>query len=654
MNKLFYPKMALSNMKKNGKLYLPFALAVTGAMTMFYILCAIHQNQGLGQILGGNQLKGILALGIVVVGFFSTIFLFYTNQFLMKQRKRELGLYNILGMGKKHIGKILFYETCMLYFFCMVVGLLGGIVVSKLLFLILLKMMNFSTAVQFAVEVGAISITIGLFGAIFVLMLVFNLGQIHLANPISLLQSDQMGEREPKTKWLLTLIGVITLGTGYGMALSIESPIEAITWFFVAVILVMIGTYALFTAGSIAVLKTARKNKSYYYQTKHFVGVSGMIYRMKQNAAGLANICILSTMVLVMLSTTVCLYAGQADILLKQFPQEVQINDTRIEKGNAEKIVRMIEDGDNNIQSKIKNLVAFDFFTYSTRQKGTEFSGTDIKKANRRLLFITLSDYNRLENKKVTLNADEILIGSDGSAYEEEVFSIFGNHYRVKEMNSKFSYQGIERAGIFKTYYIILPNQENFDSISQKISQQFSNKTIMNSYVAFDYTGKEVERQSVIAELNHILDKGESSAYILTRWDASVDYMSIFGGLLFIGCFLSVLFLMATVLIMYYKQISEGFQDRNRFQIMKKVGMSKQEIRESIRNQVMTVFFLPLAVAVIHVMFAFPMISKMLLLFNLTNTMLFVTCTVITILIFSIIYGIVYWMTAKEYYRIVK
>ncbi|WP_206459005.1 ABC transporter permease [Anaerovorax sp. IOR16] len=658
MNKLFYPKLALSNMKKNAKLYVPFGLAVTGAITMFYILCSIHANQGLSEIYGGMQLKGILSLGIFVVGFFSAIFLFYTNQFLMKQRKRELGLYNILGMGKKHIGKILFYETGILYFFCIFCGLVSGIVISKLLFLILLKMLSFSSAVQFAIELGAVYKTISLFGAVFILMLLFNLGQIHLANPISLLQSDQVGEREPKTKWLITLIGILTLGTGYGMALSIESPLEALIWFFVAVILVIIGTYALFIAGSIAVLKGARKNKKYYYQTKHFVGISGMIYRMKQNAAGLANICILSTMVLVMLSTTVCLYSGQADILLQQYPQEVQINDKGyeegLETGNAEKIVELIQNSDTEIPSKIKNLAAFDYFIFSTRQEGTDFSGTDIKHVNRQLFFLNLDDYNRMEKKNVTLNNDEVLIDSEGGAYEADQFSMLGDTYKVREVDSNFSYQGLDMAGIYKTYYIILPNKETFHSLSEKISKQFSHEGEIESYVAFDFSGKKTERDHFIAELDEILKSADSSAYILTRWSAGLDYMSIFGGLLFIGCFLSVLFLMATVLIIYYKQISEGYEDRNRFQIMQKVGMSKREVRRSIRSQVMTVFFLPLIVAVIHVMFAFPMISKLLLLFNLTNTMLFVSCTVITILIFSMIYGIVYWMTAKEYYRIVN
>ncbi len=653
MNKLFYPKLALSNLKKNGKLYLPFSLAVIGTILMFYILCSIEQNQGLELIYGGAQLKIVLSMGIYIVGFFSVIFLFYTNQFLMKQRKREIGLYNILGMGKRHIGKMLFYETAALYLFCMIVGLLSGIIISKLLFLILLKILHFSSAVQFAIELNAIYTSICLFGSIFILLLLFNLGQIHISNPISLLRSAQVGEREPKTRHLIAALGVIALGIGYGMAICIESPIEALNWFFVAVLLVIVATYALFIAGSIALLKTARKNKKYYYQTKHFIGVSSMIYRMKQNAAGLSNICILSTMVLVMVSTTVCLYAGQQDILLKRYPQEVQVRESSIQNGNAEKLVQKLNEKDKDFSSEVKNLTAVDFFAYSAKQEGNEFIRSDYRKANRQLHFISLENYNRLTGQKIVLKENEALMDTDGAPYELEEISIFGETYKVAQADPKLPMLGLAMSGTFKEYYIIL-QEEGFTSILEKMEKEVSGKSLLNSYVSFDFTGAETERTRFIEGINQVLNEQEGSAFLTTRWESGSEYLSILGGLLFIGCFLSVLFLMATALIIYYKQISEGYEDRTRFQIMQQVGMSKKEVRASIKSQVMTVFFLPLAAAVVHVVFAFPMISKLLALFNLTNVVLFIICTIITILLFSAIYGVVYWVTAKEYYKIVN
>jgi len=654
LNKAFYPKLALSNMKKNSKLYVPFMMAVIGTIMMFYILCSIYQNQGIDTIYAGSQLKIILGLGIYIIGFFSIIFLFYTNQFLMKQRKRELGLYNILGMGKKHIGKILFYETMGLYLFCLACGLLGGIIISKLMFLILLKILNFSNAVQFTIEVKAIYTSVGLFGGVFSLMLLFNLGQIYRSKPISLLRSAQVGEREPKTKWIITLIGFLTLGTGYGMALSIQSPLEALNWFFIAVLLVIIGTYALFIAGSIALLKAARKNKKYYYQTKHFIGVSSMIYRMKQNAVGLSNICILSTMVLIMLSTTVCLYAGKQDTLLDQYPQEIQLRGSSEENGNAEKIIEMLEKNDKAFNLEIKNLIGLDYLMYSAQQEGTEFVRSDYQSSNRSLYFISLEDYNRLSNENIILKENEVLINANSTPYESKECTIFGNTYQVMQTASKLPHLGLSMAGISRDDYIIALEKSDFYSILGKISNEVSNKRIINSYLSFDFTGDKEERSQFIEKINQALKDNESEASVFTRWDADTDYLFIYGGLLFIGCFLSVLFLMATVLIIYYKQISEGYEDQNRFRIMQQVGMSKKEVRASIKSQIMIVFFLPLATAVIHVMFAFPMISKLLALFHLTNIFLFVICTIITILIFSIIYGIVYSITAKEYYKIVN
>lgn len=653
MNKLFYLNLAWSNMKKNARMYLPFCLASIGTIVMFYILSTIYQNKGILELQGGQSLKMMLGLGRFIIGIFAFIFLFYTNNFLMKQRKKELGLYNVLGMGKRHIGIILFFETAILYAITIIFGLTSGIVLSKLIFLILLKMMNCSIPIAFAIESGSIVTAIALFGCIFLAMLFSNMRQIQLAKPIELLQSSNVGEREPKTKWVLTAVGVITMAIGYVIALSIKSPLTAMMMFFVAVILVIIGTYALFTAGSIVVLKALRKNKKYYYKTKHFIGTSGMIYRMKKNAVGLANICILSTMVLVTISTTVCLYSGQNDMLEDFYPREVQIRVNSADANTNNTLYEIVQSSQSDGIIQEKNLVAFDYYTYDTVKSGTDFSGGDKNKVDCQLFFIKLEDYNEIENVDKKLDDNEVLLYSD-SKYDENHLSIMNKNFKVKENLQKFSFDSIGNMGLYESIYVVLPNQESFEYILDSIKYQTTNKEVRQCYAGFDYKQSADEGKIFISNIKQQINQRELSAYILTKEAMKNDYMAVFGGFLFIGSFLGILFIMATALIIYYKQISEGFEDRQRFQIMQKVGLSQGEVKKSIKSQMLTVFFLPLVVAVVHVAGAFNMITKMLALFNLTDIRLFFICTLTTILLFAIIYGIVYGLTAKAYYKIVR
>lgn len=653
MNKLFYLNLAWSNMKKNGKMYLPFCLASIGTIAMFYILSSIYQNKGILDMLGGQSLKMMLGLGRGIIGIFASIFLFYTNNFLIKQRKKELGLYNVLGMGKKHISIILFFETAILYAATIILGLTSGIVLSKLIFLILLKMMACSIPIAFVIESGSIITTIVLFGCISLAMLLSNMRQIRLAKPIDLLQSSNVGEREPKTKWVLTTVGIITMALGYGIALSIKAPLTAMMMFFVAVILVIIGTYTLFTAGSIAVLKVLRKNKKYYYKTKHFIGTSGMIYRMKKNAVGLANICILSTMVLVTISTTVCLYSGQNDMLEDFYPREVQIRANVADENTKNILYEIVQSSQSDGIKQVKNLVAFDYYTYDTVRNGIDFSGKDKNNVDCQLFFISLNDYNTIENANWKLADNEILLYSD-SGYDENKLAIMDRTFNVKEHLQEFTFDSIGNMGLYEGNYVVLPNQESFEHILDIINSQSSNEGNMQCYVGFDYQQNSDEGKNFIANIDQKINQRELNAYILTKEAMKNDYMAVFGGFLFIGSFLGVLFIMATALIIYYKQISEGYEDRQRFQIMQKVGLSPREVKKSIKSQMLTVFFLPLVVAVIHVAGAFNMITKMLFLFNLTDVNLFLICTLTTILVFAIIYGIVYWLTAKVYYKIVR
>ncbi len=360
MSKMFYQKLAVTNIKKNGKTYFPYILTCISTIAMFYIMNFISVNDGLDSMYGGRELKTILNLGTYVIGFFSVVFLFYTNSFLIKRRKKELGLYNILGMEKKHIAKLLLWETLFVAIISMILGLISGIAVSKLIFLVLLKILNFKVTMGFVISTNSIVKTVILFGSIFLLTLINNMRQIHLAKPVELLKGGQIGEKEPKTKWILTLIGILSLGAGYYIALTTEAPLAALNMFFLAAILVMIGTWSLFTAGSIALLKMLRKNKKFYYKTNHFINVSGMIYRMKQNAVGLANICILSTTVLVMLSTTVSLYIGMEDVLRTRFPRDISISAKNISKEKSEMINNLVKEQADKDNITLKNIVNTD------------------------------------------------------------------------------------------------------------------------------------------------------------------------------------------------------------------------------------------------------------------------------------------------------
>lgn len=657
MSKMFYQKLAVTNIKKNGKTYFPYILTCISTIAMFYIMHFISVNKGLDVMSGGKQLKIILNLGTYVIGFFSVIFLFYTNSFLIKRRKKELGLYNILGMEKKHIAKVLFWETFFVAFISMATGLLLGIVVSKLMFLVLLKILHFEVQMGFFISNQSMVNTADLFGAIFVLTLMNNLRQIHLAKPVELLKGGQVGEKEPRTKWILTLIGILSLGAGYYIAVTTDAPLAALNKFFVAVIFVMIGTWALFTAGSIALLKMLRKNKKFYYKTNHFINVSGMIYRMKQNAVGLANICILSTTVLVMLSTTVSLYIGMEDVLRTRYPRDISISANNVSKEKAEMINSLIKEQADKDNIAMKNIVKYRSLSLAMIQDKNYFTdeGNDLD-ANYLcfLELIPLSEYNDVENKSISLKENEVLLFTYRGEIAENSINIMGNEFKIKERINNMTVDGIASAVVANGYFVIVPDEKTIEKIygsSRKADSKMGN---LSYYFAFDTDDNAEKEIALTNEINNKISQLSIDGRSEGLEESRESFFSLYGGLFFLGIFLGALFIMATVLIIYYKQISEGYDDRERFEIMQKVGMSKEEIKKSIGSQVLMVFFLPLATAVIHIAFAFKVITKLLAVLNLTNITLFVFCTSGTILIFAIFYAIVYILTSKVYYRIVS
>lgn len=642
MNNFIYEKLAVTNLKNNRKTYVPYIFTGVLTVMMFYIIDALSGGEGITQ----NTLKICLqyATGVIIV--FAVIFLFYTNSFLIKRRKKEIGVYNILGMGKRHIARMMAVETILTAGISILGGLVFGIIFGKLMYLLLLKILHNSVDMQFSVNGTAIVQTVILFAGIFLLTYLYNILQIQLVNPVELLHGGNQGEKEPKSRWLLVIVGVAALGNGYWIALTTEAPLEALLKFFVAVVCVIIGTYALFIAGSIVVLKILRKNKAYYYNPKHFTSVSGMIYRMKQNGAGLANICVLSTMVLVMVSTTVSLYAGMEDILDSRFPRDVSIVCNEADTNNEETLQRLIKEQCEKAGVKITDRVRYRYGSMNAVLKGNNLEKVEQYYPDNHFYYvemITQEEYNRIEKQNVSLKEQEILTYTTNGKCGKKQINIAGQNYQVKKELSEMTSQPKSTVEMYKTLYIVFANAEQIERIE---SFSYADK--------FNLKGDDGKQKEALEQIQNEFYEKFPDGTMESRMLSRSSFYELYGGLFFIGIYLGSMFIMATVLIIYYKQISEGYDDRERYQIMQKVGMSKKEVKRSIRSQVLSVFFLPLVVAVIHVAVAFKVMTKILGVLNLTNVSLFAVCTIITIAVFAVFYIIVYSITAKEYYRIVN
>ena len=629
---------------------------------MYYMVSSLSMNPNMMNMIGGDVMQQILSLGIYVITVFAVIFLFYTNSFLIKRRKREFGLFNILGMEKKHLSIVIALESMIVFLVSMVLGIGIGILLDKAFYLLIAKMLNASIALGFYISYQSIVNSIILFLIIFVLMYLFSLIQINLSNPIELQHGDQHGEKEPKTKWLLALIGLICLGTGYYMSVSIQDPVTAFAFFMVAVILVVIGTYMLFTAGSIVILKLLRKNKRYYYKTNHFISVSNMIYRMKQNAVGLGNICILSTMVLVMLSTTISLWVGMNDIIETRFPRDITVSINSVDSNQA---LYTIDDMNNAIEQA--GIQTEDELVYRTLSVSAFNQGNTYTFGNENmslqdisnvvvLYFITLDDYNRTEGTNVSLAPDEVLVFPSGKQFDHKTIDIASKTFKVKGILDSIKADSNYSANLQNSMFVVVDSMDTLFMIDDLQKQAYGDNA---SYIhtSYDFNLSKSEEMSVKEATDALIANypGDTTYMMVDTQEGNYeDLLSLYASFLFIGIFLSFLFIMATVLIMYYKQITEGYEDKKRFEIMQKVGLDKREVKKTINSQVLTVFFLPLVVAAIHIVFAFPMIEKMLRLLYLDNTNLYIMTTVICFGVFALVYVLIYFLTSKVYYGIVR
>lgn len=637
---------------------IPYLLTATLFSMMFYVILALSLHSEFY----GRTRGVMLSLGVIVIGIFAFIFLFYTNSFVIKQRKSELGLYNILGMEKYHISRILIYEILILALISITAGICIGSLFGQGIFLLLVKMVGDLPTMNFEISLDSIKWTYLLFGIIFLCTAFYNVSQIHLSKPIDLLRSKSEGEKEPKTKWIMTILGIACLAGGYYLAVTVKDPIQAIYLFFIAVILVIFGTYFLFTAGSIALLKLMRKNKSYYYKTSHFVSVSNMIYRMKQNAVGLANICILATMVLVMISSTGSLFIGVNDLINREISKDV-------EASFGSYYLELNQAVDQNVMNYFKDIEMTDFtrnynFSLALKLEDNTMIPKDEDETDYSdyyYVYFSIQEDLDLKNHEIAVyfddgtNLDHLTIGSQ--TYQVKYNS---DNLENGSLDSMFNYN----PGFKGLVYIVMEDEAAIDQMSKSIDLSHYGYVNWPQYnYGFNCDLSEEEFTKLQEDIYQIYqDTTDQFEDLEFRYGYSVNFqsayrqelMEFFGSFFFLGIFLSILFMIATTLIMYYKQISEGYDDVKRYEILQKVGMSHEEVKKSIHSQIMIVFFMPLITAGIHLMFSFNMIYQMFMAFGMTNKAMFASVMAIVYVIFSIFYFIIYQLTAKVYYKIVS
>lgn len=667
----FFPRLALVNLVRNGRFYGPYLLSCVVTAAMYYILLFLAYNEGLDSVRGAMYLKSFAGVGCFVAAGLSAVILLYANSFVMKRRQRELGLYNILGMEKRHIARTCLWETL----FCAAVTLAGGvplgILFSKAVILLLLKLARVPALFGMEVSSRGVWETAVLFGALFLLTLLQNLFRLSRTKPVDLLHSAAAGEREPRTKWLLVILGVLTLGGGYFLAITTKNPVEAMMLFFGAVFLVIIGTYCLFTAGSVAILKRLRANPKFYYQTRHFTAVSGLLYRMKQNAVGLASICILSTMVLVTVSTTLAMNIGLEDSLNEMFPYDIEfIQDLENQPGDPMENMAEIHAAAEASGGFTESRYYTRYWVYCGVRGGEVSLNLDQNCLRTEVEVVTAEDYSRLTGKQVILAPDEVLACPRNlpdfpadftvSAYFSDVpagalaadADRTALPFHVREEITEVIRHGVTTllGSEDSSLFLVVAGRET----AERIMDLDTSRSARQFRVQMNLSGKGYDEKLDQTEgLGLELSKRDDGVGFISKQDQAQEYYAMYGGFLFLGVFLGLLFLLATVLIIYYKQISEGYEDQRRYLILRQVGMSGQEIRASIQSQILLVFFLPLGAAGLHVFMAFPMLSRMLELFNLFDVKLFALCAAGTLAAFCLIYALVFALTARAYGKIV-
>lgn len=612
----------------------------------------------------------ILGMGTPVIAVFSWILLYYTNSFLIRRRQKEFGLYHILGMGKRELVKILIWENLMTAVISIAGGLLGGILFSKLAELAAVRIVGNHLGYKMTIEPKAIYYTVFLFLAIFAVILLRMLIFIFRTKPVDMMKSETAGEKPPKANWILVIAGLIILAGAYWIAVSIEEPMEAMLWFMVAVLMVIVATYLLFIAGSVAFCRLMQKKKNYYYKTRHFVSISSMVYRMKRNGAGLASICILSTMVLVMVSSTVCLYASIEGNLAKGYPQQFSVEmasgSSLEDKDREEKLKETVGQTINGNKIKLKETKEYHILSTACvkTDEGIKFEHENIKSLDslKMLYILTVADYNRLTGENLSLEKNELYVYLPDEAYEKDTFQVEGcGNWKNKGTPDNQFICGDDVETLNSGVYLIVPDEDVMDQFEAAQRAVYGeNASSEKLCYAFDTDLSEEGQVSLVSELQNnistlqLQDEQFPMVNVNARAVSKSDYYALYGGLFFLGILLGSVFIFGMILIIYYKQITEGYEDQGRFSILMKVGMTRKEVRQSINSQVMTVFFLPLAMAGMHTAFSFPIIRKILKMFAMNDEKLLILVMICCYLAFAVFYAAVYLLTSREYYKIVS
>lgn len=671
MKKLF-PRLALTGILKNRKFYLPYLLSSIGMIMIYYVIHFLSRSPLILALPHGGDLGLILSLGKFVIAVFSLLFFFYTNAFLTRRREREFGLYHILGMSKSQIAGIVFWESLFVSVTAIVCGIGLGILCSKLAELGLLNLMHAEIGYRFSVSGEAVCFTAVLFGVVFFLLMLRSLISVRKSNPLDLLRSEAYGEKPPKANWILAVLGLLILAAAYGMAVTITNPLSALLLFFVAVLLVIAGTYLLFISGSVAVCRLLQKNRAYYYQKQHFVSVSSMVYRMKRNGAGLASICILCTMVLVMISSTGSLYFGADDAMKGRYPRDCEIciqlsTPEELADGSVSEIRNAYASAFEAEKAEPLDVMDYSYATLSGMLKeGTiqpdsgeadavvDYSGVRV------LYFLRLDEYNADMGTSLTLNDGEVMVYPVRCSYEEPVLTI--GDWRMRVAGTPERCMEIAEAStlLMPSLIVIVPDFAAIGPLAA-IRYRDGGKMLMEMYHHYGYRSGTDEKRTVdLHERLRLAAEGLCARHEGWKYTAGClpaerdDFYATFGGMFFLGIILSVAFIFAAAVIIYYKQIAEGYEDQKRFEIMRQVGMTRKDIRQTINSQVLTVFFAPLIFAGVHLGFAFPFIWRILQLFNLRSLKFVLLITAAAFVLFGLIYALIYRITAHSYYAVVS
>ena len=681
-----FARLAVTNIRKNRKIYAPYIFACVGVVMMFYIICSLSYDPDILDFFCGDSLMIILRMGCIVVGIFAVIFLFYTSSFLMKRRKTELGPYNVLGLGKGHIAKVLAWETLIVWGESVVLGLISGMIFGKLAQVCLLRMMGGGVNYNFSISAKTMVITAALFAGIFGVIYIKNVIEIYRMKTIELLYSAKQGEKKPSANYVLAIAGVIMLGAGYYIALAVKNPLEAITFFFFAGILVIAGTHSCMISGSVALLSALKNNKAYYYKTNHFISTSSMMFRMKKHGAGLASICILATKVLVMISSTACLYIGADKAMEVNYPRDIEAqyeaygSNRATMEASASDLNRVLTRAMNDENVRTAGEIGYSLCSFYAKPDETDktafscaaFSGdTSVIGVS----VVTADDYNRNFGKNAVLAPDEVLVFGKGVSYDEPVISFGGEELEVTGEAEGLVIRGEDAADMSDCLYVVVSDEDVLLSIYDAMEKE----AVANNYPrpglvvyrAFDLMTDDGLRVQGSDKLIRVQDAiytvqseghngtfGEPVKYDILNFSirnraTSGEIYGLYGGLFFLGILLSLLFMGAAVIIMYYKQVIEGYDDKERFDIMQKVGMSLGEVKKTINSQVLTVFFIPLLGAGVHMAFAFPIIALMLRVFMISDTLLLAIITVCAFIAFALFYVVSYVITSRAYYRVV-